>query len=62
MFELRCDRCMRDLREAGALVFSPPKGNAWMVEKYHVCAECWPELVAFLNGKKGPRAEEGDRR
>ena len=55
MLELKCDKCGRELTEPGALVFSPPKGEMWIVEKYHVCADCWPAFVALLNAEKSPR-------
>ena len=48
MLQLKCDRCGRELREPGALVFSPPTSEAWIVEKYHVCADCWPIVLAIL--------------
>jgi hypothetical protein len=37
----------------GALVFSPPvKNNKEMsmstVHKFHVCSECWPKLLKFI--------------
>lgn len=44
MLTLRCDLCRAELQQPGALVFSPPTSEAWLVEKYHVCATCWPEL------------------
>jgi hypothetical protein len=51
MLELNCDRCHRELREPGALIFSPPTDEAWLVEKYHVCTDCWPSVTALLNDK-----------
>ena len=48
MLNLKCDKCGRELTQPGALVFSPPTGDGWLVEKYHVCADCWPALVAEL--------------
>ncbi|MEX2172374.1 MAG: hypothetical protein WD851_23845 [Pirellulales bacterium] len=48
MLQLKCDKCGRELHEPGALVFSPPTGESWIVEKYHVCAECWPTVLAML--------------
>jgi hypothetical protein len=50
MLKLKCDRCQRELSEPGALIFSPPTGEAWLVEKYHICADCWPAIVAPLKG------------
>jgi hypothetical protein len=48
MLELRCDVCGRELQKPGALIFSPPTQEAWIVEKYHVCADCWPTVVALF--------------
>jgi hypothetical protein len=59
MLELKCNRCHRELREPGALIFSPPKNEAWLVEKYHVCAECWPKVAALL---KNDAKEESQAR
>jgi hypothetical protein len=53
MLELKCDLCDRQLQEPGALVFSPPTQEAWLVEKYHICADCWPAIDALLNGEPG---------
>jgi hypothetical protein len=52
MLELTCDKCRRELKEPGALVFSPPTSKAWIVEKYHVCADCWPEVLALVKGER----------
>jgi hypothetical protein len=48
MLKLECDLCHQELKEPGALIFSPPTSEAWIVEKYHVCADCWPAIVALL--------------
>jgi hypothetical protein len=48
MLKLACDRCGAALSEPGALLFSPPTSEAWIVEKYHICAQCWPEVLAEL--------------
>jgi hypothetical protein len=48
MLELKCDKCGRELREPGALILSPPTTKEWLVEKYHVCADCWPAVSALL--------------
>jgi hypothetical protein len=52
MLEIRCDICQRDLQQPGALVFSPPTSEPWLVEKYHVCASCWPEIEKLLKHEK----------
>lgn len=53
MIKPKCDKCGEELKAYGALAFSPPEtkpnescGRA--VEKYHICADCWPKLVAWL--------------
>lgn len=48
MLELQCDICKRNLQEPGGLIFSPPTTESWVVQKYHVCTECWPEVVSLL--------------
>ena len=47
VLELQCDICNRTLQEPGALIFSPPPKESWIVEKYHVCIDCWP-VAALL--------------
>jgi len=49
-----CDKCKKELKDLGALVFSPPtKDDPIMVDnvvtKYHVCKHCWFYLEEFLN-------------
>ena len=48
MLELQCDICNRTLQEPGALIFSPPPKESWIVEKYHVWIDCWPKVAALL--------------
>ena len=55
MLELKCDRCGRELSEPGALVFSPPTNEAWVVNKYHVCADCWPTVMSILEAAAKPQ-------
>jgi hypothetical protein len=52
MLEIQCDRCHSELKQPGALIFSPPTGQAWLVEKYHVCADCWEDVAALLKTDK----------
>lgn len=55
MLDLKCDQCGRELFEPGALLLSPPRGEGWLVEKYHLCVDCWKELVAQVrSGKPKP--------
>jgi hypothetical protein len=49
MLELRCDICKDNLREPGGLIFSPPTTESWLVQKYHVCTECWPKVVTLFD-------------
>lgn len=56
MLEIQCDVCHRELHDPGALIFSPPTDETWNVEKYHVCAACWPAVAALL---KRDRKEGG---
>jgi hypothetical protein len=44
------------LRQPGALVLSPPMSKSWLVEKYHVCIECWPAVLAILKTATQPPA------
>src|SRR4051794_9748146 len=52
MLELRCDVCQREMQEPRALVFSPPTTDAWIVEKYHVCTNCWPTIRGLLKDEE----------
>lgn len=55
MLDLKCDRCGRELKEPGALAFSPPKDDGWLVEKYHLCVDCWQAIREQLrNFKQSP--------
>jgi|RhiMethySRZTD1v2_1073278.scaffolds.fasta_scaffold3554659_1 hypothetical protein len=53
MLELRCDICHGLLDEPEALIFSPPMSKAWLIEKFHVCVDCWPTVVALLKTEAG---------
>jgi hypothetical protein len=55
MLQIHCDRCHLELRAPGALMFSPPVSESWIVEKYHICVHCWSELSGLLE----PRPTEG---
>jgi hypothetical protein len=57
MLELKCDKCGQELRSPGALVFSPPTSETWLVEKYHVCFECWPAVLEILKTAPEPPAK-----
>ena len=58
MLNIECDRCHAELKEPGALVFSPPMGTGWLVEKYHLCAACWLEVAKLLELKAQPEVKQ----
>ncbi len=39
-----CDRCKKELKTFGALLFSPPDKKS-VVRKFHVCVVCYEKLV-----------------
>ena len=39
---IKCDKCLKELEEPGALVFSPPSDDG-RVEKLHLCQICWTD-------------------
>lgn len=42
MFRIKCDRCDKELKEPGGLLFSPPKSKTDSVcTKWHLCKECY---------------------
>ena len=54
--KITCYICDKIMSVPGALVYSPPlKNNKEMsmctVHKYHVCVECWKNLLKYINGK-----------
>ncbi len=51
MLKLECDKCHQELSRPGALIFSPPTDDAWLVEKYHICTDCWAAVMALLKGE-----------
>lgn len=42
-----CSRCDQELKEFGALAFSPPENG--MVGKWHLCVKCWDEFQVFID-------------
>lgn len=44
-----CDRCGSELTDFGGILFSPPQGHD--VKKYHVCKECYAELIKGFRTK-----------
>jgi hypothetical protein len=57
MLDVRCDRCEREIMRPGALIFNPPSNETLLVEKYHICVDCWPTIVAMLNDKPQDKHE-----
>jgi len=41
-----CNKCLQELEEPGAIILSPPDGA--LVQKFHLCATCYGELVEWL--------------
>lgn len=39
-----CDVCKKELKDFGALLFSPPN-NENIVKKYHICVGCYDEII-----------------
>ena len=55
MLNFKCYLCKRELNEPGALLFSPPEKfeyHAGMVNKYHICADCFLDIMAFIHLRK----------
>jgi len=44
----KCDKCKKELKVFGALLFSPPNKKS-VVKKFHVCVPCYMELVKEFN-------------
>lgn len=42
MLKIICSICDIELKDFGALLFSPPKESE--VKKFHICKECYNEL------------------
>lgn len=46
----KCDRCKKELKEFGGILFSPPdKKN--MVMKLHLCKKCYTAIYQSLSNK-----------
>ncbi|HEY2826661.1 MAG TPA: hypothetical protein VGJ04_03590 [Pirellulales bacterium] len=59
MINPTCDKCGSELREFGALAFSPPHSlpddtPGREVEKYHLCQSCWLEFTRWLEQDSAP--------
>lgn len=44
MIRITCSRCNADLKDPGALIFSPPNQQGTVV-KIHLCIDCWKDLT-----------------
>lgn len=47
----RCDRCLKELKRPGALIFSPPNQHGECT-KSHICVECHGGLVVWVSDGK----------
>lgn len=45
--KIECIKCDTELKEQGALLFSPPDNMGW-VKKYHYCQKCWELIKALI--------------
>lgn len=44
MISVICYKCKEELKEPGALLFSPPSKDEGLVNKFHICMPCWNKL------------------
>ncbi len=47
MIAPKCDKCLQELTDFGALAFSPPNAEG-QVTKYHLCVGCFDLLNTWL--------------
>lgn len=51
--KIKCDKCHKELKEMGALIFSPPEtsyGGYPKCDKIHLCVDCyWRLMGEFLD-------------
>ncbi len=51
MIKPSCDICSKELKEYGAILFSPPKirfiGEKQSCEKYHICVSCFKKIIKW---------------
>jgi len=45
-----CKRCKGKIEEPGAIMISPPDKDDFC-KKYHICSECFPEVLRFIRGE-----------
>lgn len=59
-FVFNCDRCRKELMEAGAIIGSPPFGNhKWL--KFHICVNCWEKLRDWIEEAGEKRIRDNTR-
>ena len=52
-----CDKCKKELKDLGGLIFSPPINNSQFFEKnlevykLHICSECFIKLADWMKSK-----------
>ena len=54
MIKPKCSKCGKELKEFGALMFSPPnhyRSDIDIVDKYHICIICWEKIFKLLKEK-----------
>lgn len=47
-----CLSCKRELEEPGAILLSPPDSKG-MIEKLHICVDCYRKLQIYWRNKEG---------
>lgn len=52
MIEIICSKCGEELKEQGGLLFCPPDIYG-LTFTYHVCKECWKDVMLVASGKGG---------
>ncbi len=43
----KCDKCGKELRAYGAILFGPPNARS-QTKKYHLCVACYKDIVKLL--------------
>ena len=54
MLKLKCDKCRKELKETGGLVFSPPFNYEYMegiTQKIHLCRKCYDKFMKWMKKK-----------
>jgi hypothetical protein len=60
MLDLKCDKCGGELKQPGALLFSPPLEDDWTVHKLHLCVDCWLIVAAAVRGPSRSQHRDAD--